>query len=311
MARPIGTWHGFAGQATVVKTLREHCAGATAKNQPLPHICLAGQSGMGKTAIANCIAKELGTTFLPLFCSPQTKRWQMAKHLAQVKRCDVVFLDEVHQLAPAVQEILFPAIDSRKVPLVNEDNRILENQWIEIPEFSVVVASDQPGQLVNAFRQRLALRFVLQPYTTAEMRVIVSARAAEIGILLSPQAASRIAEAARGIPRRARHLLQSLQTVLEDSGVTVSKTMANNHLSSIGIDRFNMTDSDRQYLGVLTRREGHVSLHNLTSSLGLDEISVIRDIEPYLMQEELISVESRGRSLTDKGKQFVSKRGLA
>jgi len=93
--------------------------------------------------------------------------------------------------------------------------------------------------------------------------------------------------------------------------VTVTKTMANNHLASIGIDRDNLTDSDRQYIGVLARREGHVSLQNLVSSLGLDEISVIRDIEPYLMQAELISVESRGRSLTEKGKQYVADRRLA
>jgi len=266
---------------------------------------------MGKTAIANCIAKELGTTFLPLFCSPQTKRWQMAKHLSQVKRCDVVFLDEVHQLIPAVQEILYPAIDDQKVPVVNEDNRLQENEWLKIPEFCVVAATDQPGSMVNAFRQRLALRFVIQPYTLAEMRVIVANRAAEIGVLLSPQAASRIAESSRGIPRRCKHLLQSLQTVMEDADVTVSKTMAHNHLQSIGIDRDNLTDSDRQYLGVLARRKGHVSLHNLTSSLGLDEMSVIRDIEPYLMQMEFISVESRGRSLTDKGRQYVAQRRLA
>lgn len=311
MARPIGTWHGFAGQGAVVGALREHCAGAVAKNQPLPHICLAGPSGMGKTAIANCIAKEMGTTFLPFFCSPQTKRWQMAKHLGQVKRLDVLFLDEVHQLHDSVQEVLFPAIDNRKVPVVNEDNRIQENQWLEVPDFSVVVATDQPGALVNAFRQRLALRFVLQPYTTAEMRVIVANRAAEIGILLSPQAASRIAEAARGIPRRARHLLQSLHTVLEDAGVTVTKTMANAHLASIGIDRDDLTESDRLYLGVLARRAGHVSLHNLATSLGLDEMSVIRDIEPYLMQMELIAVESRGRSLTEAGRKYVGERRLA
>jgi Holliday junction DNA helicase RuvB len=310
MARPLETWHGYAGQTNIVKSLREHCAGAVAKNQPLPHICLAGASGMGKTAVANCISKEMGTSFLPIFCSPQVKRWQMAKHLAQVKRCDVVFLDEVHQLIPAVQEILFPAIDNHKVPLVDENNRIQDNEWIEIPDFSVVVATDQPGCLVNAFRQRLALRYVLQPYTLAEMRVIVSNYAAKIGILLSPQATSRIAEATRGIPRRAIHLLQSLQTVIQDPNEEVSKTMANRHLESLGIDKDNLTDQDRKYLAALARRNNYMSLQNLASLLSLDEHAVTRDIEADLMQMELISVESRGRLLTPKGKSFVEKRGL-
>lgn len=310
MPRPITSWHGFVGQTDVVSTLKEHCTGALAKNQPLLHICLAGPSGMGKTELANCISKEMGTSFLPFFCSPQIKRWQLAKHLAQVKRCDVVFFDEIHQLQDSVQEVLYPAIDKHRVPVVDEKNRIKENEWVEIPEFSVVVATDQPGKLVNALRQRLALRFVLQDYADAEMKVIIANRASQIGILLSPQAASRIAEASRGVPRRARHLLQSLQTVLEDTSSAVTKTMANNHLASIGIDKDNLTESDRQYLAVLARRDGCVSLNNLASSLGLDEVSVTRDIEPYLMQRELISVESRGRSLTTKGKTYSSTRGL-
>ena len=223
----------------------------------------------------------------------------------------MVYLDEVHQLHDSVQEVLYPAIDNHKVQVVNEEDRLQEDQWRDIPEFSLIVSTDQPGAMVSAFRQRLALRFVLQPYTLAEMRVIVSNRSAEIGVLLSPQAASRIAEAARGVPRRARHLLQSLQTVMGDVGVAVSKTAANNHLASIGIDRDNLTESDRQFLGVLARRMGHVSLHNLATSLGLDEMSVIRDIEPYLMQMELVSVESRGRSLTDQGRKYVEQRKLA
>ena len=311
MARPIGAWHGFAGQAAIVNSLKEHCQGATAKNQPLPHLCLAGPSGMGKTAIASCVSKELGTSFLPLFCSPQTKRWQMAAHLAKVKRCDIVFLDEIHQLHDSVQEILYPAIDNHKVALVDEHNKLQDNQWIQIPEFTLITATDSPGAMVNALRQRMTLRYLLQQYSTPEMRIIVSNRAAEIGVLLSPQACSRIAEAARGVPRRAKHLLQSLHTVIEDAGVIVTKTMANNHLKSIGIDKDNLTESDRQYLGVLGRANRCVSLNNLSQSLGLDEASVVRDVEGTLMQMELISVESRGRSLTEQGKKFVQNRRLA
>ena len=265
---------------------------------------------MGKTAIASCVSKELGTNLLPLFASPQTKRWQLARLLSQVKRCDVVFIDEIHQLHDSVQEVLYPAIDNHKVAIVDEANRIQENQWLDIPQFSVIVATDQPGAIVNALRQRMALRYVLQPYSTPEMRVIVSNRAAEIGILLSPQACSRIAEAARGVPRRAKHILQSLHTVIEDAGVIVSKTMSNAHLASIGIDRENLTESDRRYLGVLGRANRCVSLNNLSQSLGLDEASVVRDVEPYLMQMELISVESRGRSLTEQGRRYVQDRRL-
>jgi Holliday junction DNA helicase RuvB len=142
------------------------------------------------------------------------------------------------------------------------------------------------------------------------MRVIVSNRASEIGILLSSQATSRIAEATRGIPRRARHLLQSLQTVIQDPNKEVTKKMANDHLESLGIDKDNLTDQDRKYLAALARRNAYMSLQNLASMLSLDEHAVTRDIEADLMQMELISVESRGRQLTEKGKDYVAKRGL-
>ena len=281
MGRPLPTWHGFAGQTQIVSSLLQHCNGALAKGTPLPHILLSGPSGMGKTELAKCLSHEMGVECLDFYSSPQTKRWQLALHLAKVaKKGDVVFVDEIHALQDSVQELLYPAIDRHEVPVVDPDkHRIRENEWQPISPFTLVVASDQPGKLVNALKQRCVLRYTLGHYTEQEMRVIVLNRAAETGVLLSPQAARRIAQASRGVPRRARHILHSLHTVMEDTDVRVSKTMADRHLASIEIDKDNLTQADRMFLSILAGRGSTVSLHDLASQIGLDEESV-RNLDP-------------------------------
>ena len=268
MGRPIKTWHGFAGQAVTVSSLIQHCNGAMAKGQALPHILMAGPSGMGKTQLAQCVAKEMGVECLDFYSSPQTKRWQLSRHLAKLQKPgDIVFVDEIHALKDEVHELLYPAIDRHQVPAIDEEkHRVLENQWVDIPAFTAIAASDQPGKLKNALKQRCVLRYTLGHYTEKEMTVIVSNRAAATEILLSPQAAKRIAEASRGVPRRAEHILHSLHTVMEDTEVNVSKSMANRHLASIGIDADNLTQADRQYLTILGKRCSTVSLHDLRSS---------------------------------------------
>ena len=190
-------------------------------------------------------------------------------------------------------------------------HRIVENEWVTIPPFTLICATDQPGKLKNALRQRLVLRYTLGDYTDREMRVIVGNRAAELGVLLSPQAATRIAQAARGVPRRARHILHSLHTCLDDTTVVVSKVAANRHLASIGIDKDDLNGNDRAYLGVLGRRGGFVSLETLAMQLGLDDVTLKREVEIHLTKRELVSVDSRGRSLTDAGRKYVSDRRLA
>jgi len=271
-----------------------------------------GPSGMGKTQLTNCIAKEMGTTCHSYFASPQSKRWQLAVALSKIQKSDIFFIDEIHALGDGPQECLYPALDRLQVPFVDPDtHRIVENEWVSIPPFTLIVATDQPGKLKNALTQRLILRLTLGDYAEREMRIIVGNRAAEIGVLLSPQAVTRIAQAARGSPRRARHILTSLHTCLEDLSVPVSKIAANRHLSSIGIDKDDLNGNDRAYLGVLARRGGFVSLETLAMQLGLDDITLKRDLEIQLTKRELVSVDSRGRSLTDKGREYVGKRRLA
>ena len=305
MPRPLPNWQGFVGQSMIVSSLRAHARGAKRQSMVLPHIALGGPSGIGKTHLARSIAKEMGSICHEHYSSKSSKKWDLADRLSKVKRADVFFVDEVHALPTDCQELLYPAMDRLRVPAVDlEAHRVLDNEWVAIPPFTLIVATDQPGTLLKALKQRIVLPFTLDYYADDEMRQIAMNYADEIGVRLTAQAATRIAEAARGIPRRARHLLTSLKTAMRDPGVEVTKTMADAHLASIGINQDNLNPNDVRYLNILRDRKGHVSLTNLAIQLGTDSVAVQTDIEGYLIKRRLVGVDCRGRFLTPEGRKY-------
>jgi Holliday junction DNA helicase RuvB len=310
--RPMPMFHGFAGQRAIVASLQDHCRGALSKNEALPHIQFGGPSGSGKTHLARAVAKEMGTGCLEFYASRQSKKLQLVELLAKVKKSDIVFIDEIHALPADGQELLYPAIDRLQVPSIDkETHKPVENSWVQIPAFTLIAATDQPGILRNALRQRIVLRYILEEYDIVALRQIVLNSAAELGLLLKPQAATRLAAAARGVPRRARHLLKSVHTVRTDLGVEVTKGDVDRHLKSLGIDHDNLTATDRRYLSVLRQRDGYMSLPNLARLLGVDVMDVQREVEPYLLKMGCVGITSRGRFLTGTGKSYVAERRLS
>lgn len=311
MPRPIPTFHGFCGQRKIVKSLRAHCAGAIAKNMPLPHMLLGGPSGMGKTRLARALADEMGVCCLEVYSSKDVKKPKVAEVLAQLKKADILFIDEIHALPVECQEVLYPAVDKQKAPKLDPESRaVIEGQWVDIPAFTLIAASDQHGKLRNAVVQRMVLRFTIGDYDRREMVQIVLNYAHEMKILLTRQAAGVIADASRFIPRRARHLLLSLHTCMTSTMTAVTATLARKHLRSLDIDDEGLTAEDRKCLRVLAERGGPMSLTNLAKLCGLDKVAFERDIQPWLLMRGLIGLDSSGRFLTPAGQQLVAERGL-
>jgi len=310
MARPLTTFNGFCGQQETVDSLRQHCRGALAQSVPLPHILFAGSSGIGKTKLATAVAKEMGVNCHCVCCSNDTKKALLAEKLAGLAKADILFLDEIHALVPDCQEMLFPAIDNLVAPKVDPDTkRLIVEEKVQIPPFTLIAASDQCGSLRNALKRRIVLTFTLGDYTLQEMRLIVGNCAAEHKILLKPQAATRIAEAARGLPRKVRHLMTSLSLCTRNPGAEITKPEAIRCLRLQGIDEDNLDKIDRRYLEYLADRRGHVSVQNIAMGLGLDQMTVKAEIEGYLVRRGLVGIDGRGRFLTGAGKELAAKRG--
>lgn len=312
MARPLPTLHGFVGQRNIVETLQAHVQGATSKSEPLPPTLLTGPTGVGKTELAKAIASETRTNFIELYSPSSPRKWQVIETMRALKPLDVAFIDEIHALPFECQEILYPAIDSRRVPEVDADkHRVEPDKWVDIAPFTLIAATDQPGTLRKALKSRFVMQFHLNFYNVSELRQIVLNHAAELGILLTPQAATRLAEAARGLPRLACHRLESYRTCAQDLGQEVTRGMIDRYLGSLGIGETNLTSTDMRYLGVLRDRGGRASLDTLALQLNLDTVEVKFDVESYLVRRGFIGIERGGRVLTEQGRQILADGGLS
>ncbi len=312
MGRPLPTLHGFVGQRSIVETLQAHVQGAISKSEPLPPTLLIGPTGVGKTELAKAIASETCTNFIELYSPGNPRKWQVIETLRSLKPLDVAFIDEIHAFPYECQELLYPAIDSRRVPEVDADkHRIDPDKWIDLAPFTLIAATDQPGMLRKALKSRFVMQFQMDYYSVSELRQIVLNHAAEIGILLTPQAATRLAEAARGIPRLACRRLDSYRIWTQDLGQEVTRGMIDRYLSSLGIGENNLTTKDIRYLEILRDRGGRASLDTLALQLNLDAIAVKFDVEAYLVRRGLIGIERGGRVLTGQGRQILSDGGLS
>lgn len=202
------------------------------------------------------------------------------------------------------------ALDSRRIQVIDDD-RVVEGDYRDIPPWTLILGTDEVGCLRNALLQRIPLRFRLAGYTEAELTAIIHSHAARLNVLLSPQAARRLARASRGIPRRGCHLLQSLHTCLEKTDVAVTKGAVDKHLATLGIDDEELTPSDRDYLTLLARRNTCTSIETISLQLQIDAAMLKKETESFLLKKEFISITSRGRILTDRAKAMLAEKGLA
>jgi Holliday junction DNA helicase RuvB len=318
MARPLQDFNGFYGQQNAVNRIRNLCNGCKALAQPLPHMLFRGASGIGKTEFARATAKEMGFNFHPLLCSPSTSTGKLVEMLKGLNEGDLFFLDESHNLSKEGQELLYPVIDSLTLP--NTKGAGDEGtEPVTVKPFTLILASDQFGKMLNALKRRIAVSITLEEYTLEETRAITSSYAAESGLDLSPQATTRIAEASRGIPRKIEFLLDEtkIHMAAENAGKSgmgstdreITKPEIERILKIIGVDEENLWEIDRRYLRFLFLKSKPVSLQNLAGILEIDKDTIYRDIEGYFIKRNLVDI-TRGRVITEAGRTLILKIGL-
>jgi len=297
MSRPPFEFHGFIGQRKKVEPLIREVRGAKACGQPACHTAISGLSGTGKSTLARALAQEYGARFLKL--SGEVARSKLLVELRNVHEGDFLFIDEAHGLAVALQEILYRVIDREPIERVDTGEPLL------VPPFTLLLATDQPGSLKNALRKRIPTVVHLNPYTDAEMKVIVERVATKEEILLTAQGASLLARTCHGLPRTAEHRVRKLHYHFPvTQQVSLTTEQVKEFLAAFDIDESGLGEHERKYLEFLFR-ERSASLETLAAILTVDPLYVSRQVEHALHHSGLIAIAQSGRQLTRAGKEWA------
>ena len=297
----------FVGQERVKEQLEIALAAAKARDEALDHVLLAGPPGLGKTSLAHIVREELGVG-LRTIAGPAVEKRDIAAILTSLEPRDVLFVDEIHRLNRAVEEILYPALEDFRLDIVVGQGPAARTLALDLPPFTLVGATTRTGLLTTPLRDRFGLTFRLDLYSTEELGAIVRRSAQILAVEIEPEAADEIARRARGTPRIANRILRRVRDVAEvrHSGA-VTADIADEALELLEVDEAGLERFDRDLLLAIVERfgGGPVGLSNLAVALG-EEAETIEDVyEPYLLQRGFLQRTPRGRIVTELGRLHV------
>jgi len=294
----------YIGQSPITQTLKIYIHAALDRNEPLDHVLLMGPPGLGKTTLAQIIAKEMSAT-LHITSGPAIeKTGDLAALLTQLAPGDLLFIDEIHRISPTIEELLYPAMEDYKLDLMIGEGPGARSMRLDLSPFSLIGATTKAGSLTAPLRDRFGIQFRLQYYTLEELKIILNHSAISLGLSLDDSALSVIALRSRGTPRIALRLLKRIRdfiSVHKDRNCTSSHIEG--YLGQLALDQKGLDSMDRLLLACLIEKYhgGPVGLDTLAISLGESRDTLEDIIEPYLVQENLIQRTPRGRKITQKG----------
>lgn len=298
----VKSFDDYIGQDKLKLRLKIAIHASKERGEPLPSILLFGRSGAGKSTIANIIASEYGAAHKQYVCSGLKTKGDLTEILVKLEEHMVVFLDECHALDPSLQEFLYTAIEDFKLTIKIGSK---EACHIKLKPFTLVAATNSPGKLLEPFRNRFGIVHEIEPYTDEEMAKIVSNTAARLGLKFEDEKIFvDISQRARSIPRIANRLLLRIRDYaqVKREGV-ITWDCVNQALLLEGIDESGLTDNDYRYLKSLARAFNFqpAGIAAISSVLGEAKESIELNIEPFLLEKNLIIKTKQGRALTDKG----------
>ena len=291
----------FIGQAKVCSNLKVFIEAARARREPLDHVLFAGPPGLGKTTLAQIVARELGVNFRATSGPVIAKAGDLAALLTNLEDRDVLFIDEIHRLAPAVEEILYPAMEDFHLDLIIGEGPAARSVRIDLARFTLIGATTRTGLLTTPLRERFGIPMRLEFYGVKELEEIVQRGARLLGLPLTKEGAHEIARRARGTPRVAGRLLRRVRDFASVEGEgTVDAKIADRALSQLEVDHRGLDALDHRYLSLIATSYGGgpVGVETIAAGLSEPRDAIEEIIEPYLLQQGFIARTPRGRVLT-------------
>lgn len=291
----------YIGQKKVKDNLRVFMKAALKRREALDHILLTGPPGVGKTTLSNIVANEMGSTLRSTAGPVIEKAGDLAAILTNLEEGDVLFIDEIHRLNPAIEEILYPAMEDYNLDIMIGQGTAARSIKLELPKFTLVGATTRPGLITAPLRGRFGIIFHLDFYGIAELQQIVERSAGILEVGIDDSGSNEIARRSRGTPRIANRLLRRVRDYAEvDHDGNITEHVANDALNRMEVDTFGLDEMDRKLLMTIIEKfdGGPVGLGTLCASLHEEKDSIEEIIEPYLLQIGFLNRTPRGRMAT-------------
>ena len=291
----------FIGQEQARKNLGVFIEAARARHEALDHVLFVGPPGLGKTTLAQIVARELGVNFRATAGPVIAKAGDLAALLTNLEERDVLFIDEIHRLNPAVEEVLYPAMEDFQLDLIIGAGPAARSVKIDLAKFTLIGATTRAGLLTNPLRDRFGIPVRLNFYSEAELELIVNRGARVLGIGLTPDGSNEIARRARGTPRIAGRLLRRVRDFASVGGApAIDRAVADKALAALEVDAVGLDAMDRRYLNTIALNYGGgpVGVETLAAALSEPRDAIEDIIEPFLIQCGFVQRTPRGRLIT-------------
>lgn len=303
--RPI-EWSEYIGQEKIKKNLQVFIEASKKREEALDHILFFGPPGLGKTTLANLISLQMQTNIKTTAAPMIEKAGDLAALLTNIQEGDVLFIDEIHRLSPAVEEILYPAMEDFRLDIIIGSGPAAQSVKIDLPRFTLIGATTRAGMISNPLRDRFGMHFRMQFYNQDELASIIEQAAQKLGKPAKSESSVEIAKRSRGTPRVALRLLKRVRDFAEvanENEITLETTKY--ALNELGVNTLGFDEQDLKLLDLLLSAKGKpMGLSTIGAVLSEDEGTIEDVIEPYLIANGFIEKTARGRIATQKSYEY-------